>query len=97
MIPHPIHRVLSTLRNFSVRFLLSGGQACILYGGTEFSRDADVVVTRIASRPWLAEAAQQGERAVEQKLLDEERRIRADDRAYWQPLREELERMRLSR
>ena len=27
-----------------MRFLLSGGQACILYGGTEFSRDADIVV-----------------------------------------------------
>jgi hypothetical protein len=59
LIPNPIHRVLSTLRNSSVQFLLSGGQACILYGGTEFSRDAD--------------------------------------RAYWLPLRRELERMRHDR
>ena len=69
-----------------MRFLLSGGQACILYGGTEFSR--------VASRPWLAEAVRQGEEALQQRLEEEERRIRADDRAYWQPLRKELERMR---
>ena len=69
-----------------MRFLLSGGQACILYGGTEFSR--------VASSPWLAEAVRQGEEALQQRLEEEERRIRADDRAYWQPLRKELERMR---
>jgi len=55
------------------------------------------IAPRIASRPWLAEAARQGEAAVEQKLLEEERRIRAEDRAYWQPLREELEQMRRRR
>ena len=52
---------------------------------------------RVASRPWLAEATRGGEPAVEQRLDDEERRIRANDRAYWQPLREELERMRHDR
>ena len=246
MTPHPIHRVLSTLRNSSVRFLLSGGQACVLYGGAEISRDADILVLlseenidalrealreldaeqiffpalevealrrghachfrcrhpqasgirldvmavlrgcdpfpelwarrevvnlpgvggipvlalrdlvqskktqrdkdwghlrrlveidyltrrreaaeddavwwlaelrtprylvelaathsdavpRIASRPWLAEAIGRGEAAVARQLLEEEHRIRADDRAYWQPLREELEQMRRSR
>jgi hypothetical protein len=244
--PNPIHRVLSTLRSCNVRFLLSGGQACILYGGTEFSRDADIVVVLsegnldalrralgdldaeqvflpplgadvlrrghachfrcrhveargvrldvmavlrgcdpfpqlwarrtevdlpgvgpvpvlslrdlvrskktqrdkdwghvrrlveadylarlreaaeddvrwwlaelqtptyvmdvvrthphlvggIASRPWLAAATQEGETAVEERLLEEQRRIRAEDRAYWAPLREELERMRHGR
>jgi len=243
---NPTHKVLSILKKCSVRFLLSGGQACILYGGTEFSRDADVVVllseenldalrgalreldaepifvpaldaeplrrghachfrcrhpeasrirldvmsvmrgcdpfpalwarrttvelpglgevpvlslrdlvqskktqrdkdwghvrrlvevdylTRrheataediawwlaelrtptyfmelaathpnaaagIASRPWLPDAVRQGEGAVERMLLEEEQRIRAEDRAYWQPLRQELERMRRGR
>ena len=243
MTPNPIRKVLSTLKSSSVRFLLSGGQACILYGAAEFSRDADVVVllsdenldalrqalseldaeqlyvpalgpdvlrrghachfrcrrpeadgirldvmsvlrgcdpfpalyarrmtvdlpglgdlpvlslrdlvqskktqrdkdwghirrlvevdylarrreatdeavawwlaesrtpehlielaaahpeaaARAASRPWLTGAVDQGAEAVERELLDEERRIRAEDRAYWQPLREELERMR---
>ena len=248
MTPHPIHRVLSTLRTSNVRFLLSGGQACIVYGGAEFSRDADIVVLltdenldalcralrelgaeqvffppleaealrrghachfrcqhpeaqgvrldvmavlrgcdpfpvlwrrrevlelpgvgevpvlalrdlvqskktqrdkdwghlrrlvevdyltrrreagaediawwltelrtprylielatahqdivpRIASRPWLAEAVRQGEQAVELELVEEARRIRAEDRAYWQPLRQEqeLEQMRRRR
>jgi hypothetical protein len=27
-----------------VRFLLMGGQACVLYGGSEFSRDTDLVI-----------------------------------------------------
>jgi len=27
-----------------VRFLLMGGQACVLYGGSEFSRDTDIVI-----------------------------------------------------
>jgi len=52
---------------------------------------------RVASRPWLAGAVLEGEPAVQQRLDDEERRIRAADRAYWQPLREELERMRHGR
>jgi len=52
------------------------------------------VAARVASRPWLAEAVRHGEEAVGQRLLEEERRIRAEDRAYWQPLREELEQMR---
>jgi hypothetical protein len=40
----PIPRVLSTLREAGVDALLMGGQACILYGGAEFSRDADFAV-----------------------------------------------------
>ena len=41
---NPIHKVLSTMRAYQVRCLLMGGQACILYGGTEFSRDVDFAV-----------------------------------------------------
>lgn len=44
MTPSPILKVLSTLRTNGVRSLLMGGQACVLYGGAEFSRDTDVVV-----------------------------------------------------
>ena len=41
---HPIHRVLSTLRSNAARHLLMGGQACVLYGAAEFSRDTDICV-----------------------------------------------------
>jgi hypothetical protein len=40
----PIPRVLSTFRRNRVRALLMGGQACILYGATEFTRDVDFAV-----------------------------------------------------
>jgi hypothetical protein len=42
--PNPILKVLSTLSSLNVRYLLMGGQACVLYGGAEFSRDTDIVV-----------------------------------------------------
>ena len=44
MIPNPIGKVLSTFRKHRVRALLMGGQACILYGAAEFSRDVDVAI-----------------------------------------------------
>jgi len=44
LIPSPILKVLSTLTSHQVRFLLMGGQACVLYGAAEFSRDTDVAV-----------------------------------------------------
>lgn len=44
MTPNPIHKVLSILRSCGVRFLLMGGQACILYGAAEFSRDTDIII-----------------------------------------------------
>ena len=44
MIPNPILKVLSTLTTHGVRFLLMGGQACVLYGAAEFSRDTDIVL-----------------------------------------------------
>ena len=44
MIPTQILRVLSTLRAYDVPALLMGGQACVLYGAAEFSRDLDLAV-----------------------------------------------------
>jgi len=39
-----IPRALSTFLKYKVNALLIGGQACILYGGIEFSRDIDLAV-----------------------------------------------------
>ena len=44
MIPNPIRSVLSSIREHRVRALLMGGQACVLYGAAEFSRDTDLVI-----------------------------------------------------
>ncbi len=44
MIPNPIRRVLSSIREHRVRALLMGGQACVLYGAAEFSRDTDLLI-----------------------------------------------------
>jgi hypothetical protein len=41
MIPSPIRKALSTIRRHQVAHLLMGGQACVLYGAAEFSRDLD--------------------------------------------------------
>lgn len=41
---NPIHKVLSTLFTHRVKALLMGGQACILYGAAEFSRDTDIAL-----------------------------------------------------
>ncbi|MGH9385486.1 MAG: hypothetical protein ACRD2N_14490 [Vicinamibacterales bacterium] len=41
MSPSPIHKALSIFRAHRVRAMLMGGQACILYGAAEFSRDID--------------------------------------------------------
>jgi len=42
--PNPILKVLSELNQSRVRYLLMGGQACVLYGAAEFSRDTDIVI-----------------------------------------------------
>jgi hypothetical protein len=39
---NPITRVLSIFQKHDVCFLLMGGQACVLYGAAEFSRDIDI-------------------------------------------------------
>lgn len=44
MTPNPIIKVLSTFKKYNVKCLLIGGQACIIYGAAEFSRDSDFVV-----------------------------------------------------
>lgn len=44
MILSPIRKVLSSFAKHDVRALLIGGQACILYGGAEFSRDIDFAI-----------------------------------------------------
>jgi hypothetical protein len=44
LIPNPIHKVLSTFQSCQVRALLMGGQACVFYGGAEFSRDTDFAI-----------------------------------------------------
>ena len=44
MTPNPILKVLSTFRKHKVKSLLIGGQACIIYGASEFSRDSDFVI-----------------------------------------------------
>lgn len=44
MIRNPIRKVLSSIQSSGVSYLLMGGQACVLYGGAEFSRDTDIAV-----------------------------------------------------
>ncbi len=44
MTPNPILKVLSELNESGVLYLLMGGQACVLYGAAEFSRDTDIAV-----------------------------------------------------
>jgi len=44
MIQSQIAKVLFTFLKYDVKSLLIGGQACILYGGVEFSRDIDFTV-----------------------------------------------------
>ena len=44
MTPSPIRKALSSIRTSGVRTLLMGGQACVLYGAAEFSRDLDLCV-----------------------------------------------------
>lgn len=44
MTQSPILKALSTFQRHRIRSLLIGGQACIIYGAAEFSRDSDFVV-----------------------------------------------------
>lgn len=41
---NPIHKALSSIQNCGVKALLMGGQACVLYGAAEFSRDIDLAI-----------------------------------------------------
>ena len=40
----PTLKVLSTILKHRVRALLMGGQACIIYGAADFSKDIDLAV-----------------------------------------------------
>jgi hypothetical protein len=42
--PSPIRKALSTIQKHRVAHLLMGGQACVLYGEAEFSRDLDLAL-----------------------------------------------------
>lgn len=64
MIPNPIHKVLSTFQSCKVRALLMGGQACVFYGGAEFSRDTDFAI--------LADEANLARLAEAMRLLEAE-------------------------
>jgi len=44
VIPTPITKALSSIKRNGVRSLMMGGQACVLYGAAEFSRDLDLVI-----------------------------------------------------
>jgi hypothetical protein len=44
LIPNPILKVLSSMREHHVQCLLMGGQACVFYGAAEFSRDTDLAI-----------------------------------------------------
>lgn len=85
MTPSPILKVLFTLTRSGVRSLLMGGQACVLYGAAEFSRDTDIVVPADDAATIAAD------------LRAEEETERDADRRYWAPLRRELEQMRFDR
>jgi hypothetical protein len=40
----PILKALSSMSRYGVSHLLMGGQACVLYGAAEFSKDTDLAV-----------------------------------------------------
>jgi hypothetical protein len=44
LIPNPIRKALFSIQKHRVRALLMGGQACVLYGAAEFSRDIDLAI-----------------------------------------------------
>ena len=66
MIPNPIRKVLSSMREHQVQCLLMGGQACVLYGAAEFSRDTDLAI--LASEE-NAERLTKAMRALEAEVI----------------------------
>lgn len=61
-----------------------GGQACVFYGAAQFSKDVDLVLLALAGQSEALRAALDAEARAEQ----------AKDRAYWAPLKAELEAFR---
>ena len=102
MIPSPIRKALSTIRRHRVDHLLMGGQACVLYGAAEFSRDLDLALLPDTANldrleTALAIPAQLESGALYRALRDEEEEERRRDALYWKPLRERIERLRRSK
>ena len=77
-----------------IRFWLSEGRTSnlLIEWAAEFPDEARTLAATV--RPLLTTAIQANEAAVEDLLLTEERAERAVDRAYWAPLKRELEQMR---
>ena len=81
-----------------MRSLLMGGQACVLYGGAELSRDTDnMVVADAANLARLQAAIEELRAEVIAALRAEEDAEREADRHYWAPLKRELEQLRHAR
>jgi hypothetical protein len=51
LILNPIRKVLSSMQERRVRALLMDGQACVLYGAAEFSRDLDFAIMADPGNP----------------------------------------------
>ena len=84
-----------------------GGQACVLYGAAEFSRDTDIVVVADADNLRRLQAAVNDLKAesiavppFERRFLEAGHavhfrcRLPEADRRYWAPLKRELEQLR---
>jgi hypothetical protein len=104
LIPNPIRKVLSIFQSCGVRALLMGGQACVFW--LREARTPALIRSLIRNfpieaagimaqaRPLLKVAVDADDDAIEMELNLEERRERILDRAYWGPLKSELEKMR---
>ena len=77
-----------------------GGQACVLYGGSEFSRDTqnpEIVQELRKKRRLLGLLPDCTEEELSAALIEEEKKERKADKSYWRPLLEELEKIRHTR
>jgi hypothetical protein len=76
-----------------------GGQACVLYGGSEFSRDTQnpKIVQELRKKRRLLGLSDCTEEELALALTEEEKKERKADRLYWRPLLEELEKSRHGR
>jgi hypothetical protein len=76
------------------RFWLREGRTAALLVAWARAFAAEAVSLAAGPRPLLAAALRGDEAGVEAALASEEQAERAADRAYWIPLKQELERMR---
>jgi hypothetical protein len=96
LIPNPTRRVLSSIREHGVRALLMGGQACVLYGAAEFSRDTDLVILADASNlSRLRQALRELRAEVIAVPSLELRHLRRGHAVHFRCLHPELYRMRV--